>query len=67
MLKSLKAPTLFLRGEHSTHFPEEDFKKTLKLNPLIQGAEIKGSGHWIHAEQPQAFIKSLKDFLNPSD
>ena len=66
MIKKFKTPTLFLRGEHSSHFLKEDLEKTLKLNSLIQGIEIAGSGHWLHAEQPKEFIKALKNFLNNS-
>lgn len=63
IIKNLKMPTLFLRGERSSHFLKEDMEQTLTLNPLIQGVEIKNSGHWIHAEQPQEFIKAVKIFL----
>lgn len=64
MLNSLKIQMLILRGEHSTYFLKSDFKKTLKLNPLITGKEIKNSSHWLHFEQPQAFINSLREFLD---
>lgn len=63
-VKTLKVPTLVLRGEHSTHFLRSDFKKTLELNSFITGREITNSGHLIHSEQPKAFIKALKEFLN---
>ena len=63
MIKKLKIPSLFLRGEQSSHFSEADLEKTLKLNSLIQGVEIKSSGHWLHAEQPKEFIKAVKSFL----
>ena len=63
MIKALKIPALFLKGEHSSHFSKEDLGRVLKLNPLIQAIEIKNSGHWIHAEQPAEFIESVKSFL----
>ena len=63
LIKTLKTPTLVLRGAHSTHFLQSDFEKNLKLNPLIIGKEIENSGHWLHYEQPQIFIKVLKEFL----
>ncbi|MCZ0933493.1 MAG: alpha/beta hydrolase, partial [Oligoflexia bacterium] len=66
MIKALKIPVLFLRGERSSHFSRADMERTLKLNPLIQGREVKNSGHWLHAEQPQEFIKAVKGFLNDS-
>lgn len=67
LIKTLKTPTLILRGESSTHFLQSDFERNLKLNPLIIGKEIKNSGHWLHYEQPQIFIKVLKEFLHYTD
>ncbi len=63
LIQALQAPALVLRGERSTHFLRSDFEKALKLNPLIVGKEIKNSGHWLHYDQPQAFVKALKEFL----
>ena len=63
LIKTLKIPTLVLRGEHSGHFLQSDFEKNLKLNPLLVGKEIKSSGHWLHTEQPKAFVEALKEFL----
>ena len=54
---------LILRGEQSSHFLQQDFKKALKLNPLISGKEIKNSNHWIHFDQTQVFIQVVQDFL----
>ena len=62
-LKSLSIPVLCLRGENSYHFSKSDWAKTAQLNPLIQGIEISNSGHWLHAQQPQAFLKAVKSFL----
>ena len=63
IIRQVKIPCLFLRGERSSHFSKEDLEKTVTLNPAIKGHEIKNSGHWLHAEQPQAFIKKVKHFL----
>ena len=62
-LKSLKVPILILRGGGSKHFSKIDFEKTKKLNSLIQAFEISDSGHWLYAQQPQEFIKTVKNFL----
>lgn len=61
--KDIQIPSLILRGENSHHFLHKDFEKILQLNPFFTGKEIKNSGHWLHSEQPQIFIKCLKDFL----
>ena len=62
-IKDISAPTLILRGESSQHFERKDFEKLLRLKSSFIGKEIKNSGHWLHSEQPQEFIKCLKDFL----
>ena len=67
ILKELAQPVLFLRGGNSTHFLKSDLERTVKLNPLIKGLEIPDSGHWLHAEQAQKFIKAVKKFLSQSD
>lgn len=59
----LKVPTLWMRGEHSTDLTRPQFEEILKRNPKIRGVEIPGAGHWIHFDQPDAFIRVLKDFL----
>ena len=63
-IELLKIPTLILRGERSQHFPRQDFEKTLRLNSLVRGREIKNCGHWIHSEQPEAFIQAVQEFLD---
>ena len=63
LIKRLNKPLLILRGENSSHFLKSDFEKSLQLNPLIKGLEVKASGHWIHYEQPQIFLSILKEFL----
>ena len=62
-IKDIQTPSLILRGEKSQHFKRSDFEKLLRLKASFTGKEIKNSGHWIHFEQPQEFIKCLKKFL----
>lgn len=63
-VRDLKMPTLFIRGERSEDFPRSEYDQVLKMNPRIRGVEIAGAGHWVHFDQPEAFIKSLKDFFH---
>ena len=60
LLSSISCPILYLRGEHSTHFLKPELESLPQINPQIQAQEIAKSGHWIHAEQPLAFIQSGK-------
>ena len=63
LIKKQQSPGLILRGERSAHFLKSDFERAGLLNPLFQIKEIKNSGHWIHADQPQAFIQTAQGFL----
>lgn len=64
VIKHLKTPTLFLRGELSSYFLKKDFKKLQRENPaFVKTAEITGAGHWLHQEQKELFIQAVKEFL----
>ncbi len=58
-----KKPCLFIRGEHSDYIQDADTEhiKTSFIN--AQFASLP-TGHWVHAEQPQAFIEAAGNFLN---
>ena len=62
--EGLRIPTLLVRGERSTDLTREVFEECLRRNPITQGAEIKGAGHWVHYDQPELFIQTLQQFLN---
>lgn len=63
LIEELTTPTLYIRGELSEDLPLEIFNETLRRNPSIKGVEIKGAGHWVHFDEPQAFIQAVNDFL----
>ena len=63
LFHKLSVPTLLLRGEKSTYLLPEEFSKVQANNDNIQGVEILGAGHWLHAEQPVATLKALKEFF----
>lgn len=62
-VKSLKMPTLLVRGANSKELTIDNYQTMLSLNPMIKGVEIAGAGHWVHSDQPQAFIESLQLFV----
>lgn len=61
--QNIKAPTLLIRGERSDELDEQTYNKMLQTNPNAQGVVIADAGHWVHFDQPVAFIESLKSFL----
>lgn len=62
-VESLKMPTLWIRGGDTKELRPEIFQKILASNPMIQGVEIPGAGHWVHSEKPHEFSQALKNFV----
>ena len=53
-------PTLFVSGEHSRYVREEHRPAIRALFPAARFLTIKGAGHWVHADQPEAFAAVLE-------
>jgi len=34
------------------------------LFPRVQLVRIKGAGHWVHSDQPQVFVATMRQFLH---
>lgn len=62
-IEELSMPTLWIHGEKSQDLTRPVFEEILRRNPLIQGAEIKKAGHWVHSDQPAEFVSTLLGFL----
>lgn len=60
---SITFPVLFIKGEKSDYLKSTDLEliKTFFLN--IEMVSISDAGHWIHAEQPEQFLKTISHFL----
>ncbi len=56
-------PVLWLAGEHSDYVRPEHEEPMRALFPRTRLATIKGAGHWVHSEQPEAFESALRVFL----
>jgi pimeloyl-ACP methyl ester carboxylesterase len=61
--ESLKMPTLVIRGANSRDLKSEVYAEMLKRNTVVKGVEIANAGHWVHYDQPQAFVEVLREFL----
>lgn len=64
LIDELRVPTLVIRGEYSDELSREVFEHMLARNTqYIQGVEIRDSGHWVHFDQPEAFVAALQRFF----
>ena len=57
-------PTLFLRGGMSPYITLDDWPQIENLFPNAVLETIKGAGHWVHAEQPEALLGAVRSFLD---
>ena len=60
---SYDGDTLFIRGKKSHYIQDEDQPDLLKHFPKSELETIENAGHWIHAEQPEAFLSAIKSFI----
>lgn len=60
--KTINIPTLFIKGALSNYILEEDWGSIEDVFIDAQLDIIKDAGHWVHAEQPDAFINAVLSF-----
>jgi len=58
-----RGPALFLSGGRSGYLRPGHEPEIRRLFPDARIARIADSGHWLHAEQPQAFLDIVEPFL----
>jgi pimeloyl-ACP methyl ester carboxylesterase len=56
-------PTLFVAGARSDYVRPDHEPAIRRLFPRARIARIAEAGHWVHAEQPEAFLGTLQPFL----
>jgi pimeloyl-ACP methyl ester carboxylesterase len=56
-------PVLWVVGERSGYTQPEHADVMRALFPRVRRVSIKGAGHWVHSEQPEAFVGTLRSFL----
>lgn len=57
-------PALFVTGEASDYVLPEHRKVIAPLFPKARFTALKGAGHWLHAEQPRAFVDIINGWLD---
>ena len=63
---SFDGPVLWIAGANSTYVLPEDRPHMDALFPATRLVRIKDAGHWVHSEQPEIFLETLRRFLAPS-
>ncbi len=55
-------PTLFVAGADSDYIDTDGRNAIKPLFPNARFAKLKNAGHWLHADQPRAFIETIRAF-----
>jgi len=61
---SFDGPTLFIKGENSSYIQNEGFKEIAIHFSNFKIESIHNSGHWVHAENPDAFLDKTIGFIS---
>ncbi|MCE8001997.1 alpha/beta fold hydrolase [Billgrantia ethanolica] len=56
-------PVLVLRGGRSHYVPDSALPALREVLPTAEVMTLQDAGHWLHAEQPEAFQAKVNDFL----
>jgi pimeloyl-ACP methyl ester carboxylesterase len=58
-----EGPVLWIAGANSTYVLPEDRVRMEQLFPSTRLVRVKNAGHWVHSEQPEVFLETLRRFL----
>ena len=58
-------PVLWLAGADSGYVTQDDVPLMRALFPRVRLVRVKGAGHWVHSDQPEVFVATLRRFLHP--
>ena len=56
-------PVLWLAGANSDYVRDEDVPRMKDLFPRVVRVTVRDAGHWLHADQPEAFVSAVRTFL----
>jgi pimeloyl-ACP methyl ester carboxylesterase len=57
-------PVLWIAGANSSYVLDEDRPRMEELFPSTRLVRIKNAGHWVHSEQPEVFLETVRHFLD---
>lgn len=61
--RQFPGPTVFIHGGDSDYVATAQLPLFRGLFPRAELVVIPGAGHWVHADQPEAFAAAIADFL----
>jgi pimeloyl-ACP methyl ester carboxylesterase len=61
---NFEEPTMFIRGARSNYISPEEYKVIAEVYPNNFIASIRDTGHWVHAENTNQFLKVVEGFLD---
>jgi pimeloyl-ACP methyl ester carboxylesterase len=56
-------PVLWIAGVNSHYVLPDDRPRMDALFPATRLVRVKNAGHWVHSEQPEVFLETLRRFL----
>jgi esterase len=62
-VEALRCPTLVVRGAQSDFLPVQTCAEMARRQPLLRWAEVPNAGHYVHDDNPAAFLGLVVDFL----
>jgi pimeloyl-ACP methyl ester carboxylesterase len=60
---TFEGPVLWIAGANSTYVLDEDRPRMDQLFPHVRLVRVKNAGHWVHSEQPEVFLETVRRFL----
>ncbi len=60
-------PVLWIGGANSHYVLPRDRERMDELFPSTRLVKVKNAGHWVHSEQPEVFLETLRLFLDAVD
>lgn len=61
--RAFDGPALVVRGGRSPYVTDDSIPALHDVLPEARVVTLDGAGHWLHAEQPEAFQRSVDEFL----
>lgn len=61
--QACETPSYFIKGANSHYIEPEDERLIAEIFPNFELFQIEGAGHWVQADQPEAFIQVIQSIL----